>query len=195
MTISRRTLSSCSAILASGILLGCMLLTGCHRQAQTAPTPAAVKSPRLREYCWWAVLRSARSPDSVAVRFQRAYKELMLGKITSGRLGDTAWAHAGPSWISNSTTNASYESGALAYAIGDSTHFRYFVTISAPPGGWIRQSDSVEASRGDIDFCTNIARRASIGWTQPNNPTGEESLALWESHPWVGNHPDSLTQH
>jgi hypothetical protein len=193
MTISKRTRASCITILASRILLGCMLITGCHRQTQPAPSLATAKSPRVREYCWWAVLRSARPPDSVAVRFQRAYQELMLGKVTSGRRGDTAWAHAGPSWISNRATNASYESGALAYPIGDSTHFRYYVTISAPPGGWIRQSDSVEASRGDIDFCTNIARHASIGWTAPNNPTGEESLALWALDPWMENSPDSIT--
>jgi hypothetical protein len=195
MTISKRMLSSCSTVLASRILLGCMLVTSCHQQARLAPTLAAVERPRLREYCWWAVLRSVRPPDSVAARFERAYKELSLGKVTSGRWGDTAWAHAGPSWISTRTTNASYESGALAYALGDSTHFRYYVVIAAPPGGWIRQSDSVEASKGDIDFCTNIARHASIGWTAPSNPTGEESLPLWESDPWEENRPDSLTRH
>jgi hypothetical protein len=192
MTISKRTLASGSTVLASRILLGCMLITGCHQQAPPAPTLAAVESPRLREYCWWAVLRTKRPPDSVAARFARAYKELSLGKVTNGRWGDTAWAHAGPSWISTRTTNASYESGALAYALGDSTHFRYYVVIAAPPGGWIRQSDSVEASGGDIDFCTNIARHASIGWAAPNNPTGEESLALWGLDPWVQNRPDSI---
>jgi hypothetical protein len=177
------------------ILLGWMLITGCHQQAPPARTLAGAKVPRLREYCWWAVLRSARPPDSVAARFERAYKELSLGKARSGRWGDTAWAHAGPSWISTRTTNASYESGALAYTLGDSTHFRYYVVIAAPPGGWIRQSDSVEASNGDIEFCTDIARHASIGWTAPSNPTGEESLALWGLDPWVENRPDTSTRH
>ena len=192
MATSNRTFSSCGA--KSTILVGSLLIIACQHQRPPSPASAEVASTHLREYCWWAVLRSARAPDSVTARFARAYKELKLVRVTSGKSGDTAWAHAGPSWISTNRTNASYESGALAYSVGDSTHLRYFVTIAAPPGGWIRQSDSVEESRRDIKFCTEIARAASIGWIAPGNPTGEESLAVWDSNPWAAHLQDSASQ-
>ena len=182
-----------SVILASCALCSCILASACRHQTPAAEAPAAAPSSHVREYCWWAVLRSRRTPDSVAARFRRAYSELRLARITTGTWGDTVWAHAGPTWVSTNTTNASYESGAVAYSRGDSTHFRYYVTIAAPPGGWIRQSDSVEANRRDIDFCADIARHAAIGWTAPNEPTGEESLSVWNANPWSAARQDSAT--
>jgi hypothetical protein len=182
-----------SAIVTWSILSSCILV-GCRHRAEPMDAPTAMTRPHVREYCWWAVLRSSRSPDSVGARFKRAYEELELSTVSTGRWGDTVWAHAGPSRVSTRMTNASYESGALAYALGDSTHFRYFVAITAPPGGWIRRSDSVEATKGDIDFCTDIARHAAIGWTAPNEPAGEESLPLWSADPWRTSHQDSAMQ-
>jgi hypothetical protein len=171
-------ISLCRLALTGSILLAC------QHQATPATSAAVPLSSRSREFCWWAVLRAASAPDSIAGRFQRAYSELNLANVATGTWGDTAWAHAGPSSAPMRTTNVLYESGALAYRTGDSTKFRYFVAISAPPGGWIRSSDSVAASAGDLDFCADIARRASIRWSAPKSPTGEESMPLWDASPW-----------
>ena len=172
------------AISFCGLALTASILVACRHQA-TPPTSAAAPLPsRTREFCWWAVLRAASAPDSIAGRFQRAYSELNLANVATGKWGDTAWAHAGPSSAPMRTTNVLYESGALSYPTGDSTKFRYFVAISAPPGGSTRSSDSVAASAGDLDVCADIARRASIRWSAPKSPTGEESMPLWDASPW-----------
>ena len=51
-----------------------------------------------------------------------------------------------------------YESGVIAYPLGDSTHFRYFVRINSPAGGWKVAADSIQATGRNIDFCADIAR-------------------------------------
>ena len=182
-----------SAIVA-GVLTGCILAVACHRPPAVA-LGVADKPLLERQFCWWAVLRTSRAPVSVAARFRQAYAEMKLGRISSGELGDTTWAHAGPTTVIGQSTYGAYESGVMAYTRGDSTHFRYFISISAPPGGWTHPGDSLQASMGDIDFCADVARHASIGWTQPARPTGEESLSLWYATPWVGVSRDSVAPH
>jgi hypothetical protein len=167
-------------------LMGCILSAACRHQAPAIAhvAPVANGSEQAREFCWWAVLRSGRSADSVAGRFRRAFEELELANISAGRWGDTAWAHGGPSSVSTRAANASYESGVLAYPHGDSTHFRYFVLIAAPPGGWKLAADSVEATSHNIEFCADIARRVQVGTVAPRSPTGEETLSVWKARPW-----------
>ena len=81
--------------------------------------------------------------------------------------------------LPNRRTRALYESNLVAYRRGDSTHFRYYVTIARPSQGWASTEDSTGAIDGSLDFCAEIARRAAVGWTAPRSPTGEEALTFW----------------
>jgi hypothetical protein len=182
---------SINAVSVCRMVLTGSLLVACQHQATPATSAAQPLSSRNREFCWWAPLGTMSSPDSTAGRFRRAYAELKLANVSMGKRGDTAWAHAGPSALPTRTTNALYESGALAYPERDSTKFRYFVAISAPPGGWNHSSDSVSANAGDLDLCADIARRAAIKWNAPKAPTGEESMPLWNASPWNDDSRDS----
>jgi hypothetical protein len=179
------------AIVAGRLMVISALVVACRHQA--APLVAAVSAPtsKPREFCS-PVLRSTRMPDSVVARFRRAYGEMRLANVTTGRWGDTVWAHAGASESPASKTTALYESGAVGYSRGDSTLFRYFVITSAPPGGWARATDSVAASGVHFDYCAAVTRLViPIGIYVPKELAGEESLSLWNASPWSGILPDS----
>jgi hypothetical protein len=167
------------APLILAMLLGA-LGAACHRQpARTTPAPAWA----IGHYCWWAVLRSPLPPDSVAAHFQRAYAAVGLTDAMWTQRADTAWAHAGPSALGGQIGGAQYESRAVAYRRGDSTHFRYYVSIAPPPAASAQPSDTVDTSGASLAFCGDVARTVGFRWSAPRDPTGEESLPVWTRQP------------
>ena len=155
---------------------------GCQRsRAAVRPTAAAV--PTSWEHCWWAVLRTVLPPDSVAVRFHRGFSAAGLSGGTWTQRADTAWAHAGPLALGAGTAAMTYESRAVAYRRGDSTHFRYYVGNTRNAAGASRPTDSLELGRRRIALCAEIARGAAIPMSVPRAPTGEEALDVWTRIP------------
>jgi hypothetical protein len=156
----------CSTYSAMLPLLIAVLSAGCRAHpVVTAPLTARLSE----EHCWWAVMRSPLPPDSVAIRFQRAFTAVGLSASAWTRSADTAWAHAGPTRMSGAT----YASRVIAYWHGDSTHFRQYISIAAQP------SDTINP----IGFCQDISRAAAVPTSVPRTPTGEESLKLWTRIP------------
>ena len=145
------------AVLCIGVLSA-----GCHRAVVSTPVPERL----VEEYCWWAVLRTALPPDSVAARFTRAYSATGLTGAGWTRTADTAWAHGGPTHLGDQQ----YASRVVAYWHGDSTHFRYFVALP-------------DRQTGLLERCTEIARAAAVPTSTPRQPTGEEALPLWTRMP------------
>jgi len=175
----RRGITRCFFVVVSSALT-----MACRHQGAPISVAEPAVAARSREFCWWAVLRSVRTPDSISARFRHAYSEMGFVSVTSGTVGDTTWAHAGPDTLASRARHVSYESGAIAYPRGAIAHFRYFVAIAPPSGGWTAKEDSVTAAAGDIDFCAEVAHRSAIMWSAPPRPTGEESLPLWNADPW-----------
>lgn len=178
----RRYSSSAAALMILSALSG----VGCHRQhVATARAHGALASPDW-DYCWWAAMRTTIPPDSVAVRFERGFTAIGLTDATWAHSADTAWAHAGPTPLRDGEqqlpAGVTYESRAVAYATGDSTHFRYWFRTNPPQGGWARAADSVEATR-PFAICGRIAQAADIQSSVPKFPTGEETLAVWRHRP------------
>jgi hypothetical protein len=145
---------------------------GCHNQVPPlSPTARGAEDP-----CWWTVMRSPLSPDSLALSFQQAFKTVGLTNPTMTRLADTAWVRAGPTRMAESA-GAIYESRVVAYWHGDSTHYRQYVAITRQPG------DSVNFGQRSIPFCAATARAASVRGSAPQAPTGEETLKIWTRRP------------
>src|SRR5574341_2180362 len=152
------------------VTLGATLTTAC---ARPRPSTAMHGSPR-EDHCWWAVLRSSRPADSVAARFVRAYIDAGFNAVDFKRKADTTWVTAAPTDFASQ--RARIASRAVAYWHGDSTHFRYFVSVTQLDHG----PDSLDKSRILLDMCARVARAAAIGWSAPKSPTGEESLDVWK---------------
>ncbi len=164
-----------------------LLSAGCHRQSRldTAKPAAAIEETP----CWWSVYRAALPVDTVAVHLVNAFTTLGLTGATSEQIGDTAWAHAGPTRL-DAWRGATYLARMAAFQRGDSTLYRYFVTVIPPAGGWGPSHDSltvdgrhmsVNPAVSPIDFCQAIARTAQNHGTAPSGPNGEESLAVWRN--------------
>jgi len=159
---------------------------GCHRAGPTtppAPTPLALQE----DYCWWTVFRTALPPDSVAEHFVRAFRQLGLRGGTWTQRGDTTWAHAQPTARSD-WPGGTYAARVVAYRVGDSTHFRHYMSVAPPAGGWPASRDSVtddgrhvsiSPSGSRIGFCGALGRAAQVHGTAPANPDGEEKLDIW----------------
>jgi hypothetical protein len=153
------------------------------------PAPAEAAPVALREGpCWWAVFRTALPPDSVAEHFVRAFDKLGLTRASWTQRGDTTWAHAGPTKLDADWRGATYAARVVAYRRGDSTHFRHFVSVAPPAGGWAASYDSVTAdgrhvainpAGASIGFCGMLGRAAAVHGTAPREPDGEEMLPLW----------------
>lgn len=178
---SRRP-SSSSAFTAALLALGTALGTGCrHRAAAAPPTPA----PATEEYCWWTLLRTSLPPDSVAARFQRGYAAAGLTGAAWTSRADTAWARAGPTPLAGSP-GPSYASRAVAFRQGDSTSFRYFVTVAPPASraGRAPAADSGTRWMNHMGLCGTVARAAGVLWSTPRRPpNAEDSLAVWARVP------------
>lgn len=176
------------AHLITGITVAVALgAAACHRSAVPAPAPLAMQE----EYCWWAVFRTALPPDSVAGHFVHAFAQLGLRDGSWSQRGDTTWAHAGPTRL-DAQHGAIYAARVVAYRAGDSTHFRHYVSVALPAGGWPASYDSATADgrhvavnpAGDrIGFCGALGRAANVHGTAPASPDGEEKLELWTRTP------------
>lgn len=176
MSVSR----SAAALLATVSLSGVM---SCRQPRPVAPAPLALEE----EHCWWAVFRTTLPPDSVATHFVRAFAQLGLRGGTWTQRGDTTWARAEPTALA-AWHGATYAARVVAYRVGDSTHFRHFVSVAPPSGGWPASYDSVTAdgrhlsvsiAGAPIGFCGALGRAAAVHGTAPADPDGEEKLAIW----------------
>ncbi|MGI8508837.1 MAG: hypothetical protein ACR2MQ_05890 [Gemmatimonadaceae bacterium] len=157
------------------MMLGALLSAGCHRHpVGIAPVQPALASSAQEGHCWWTVLRTPLPPDSVAVHFQRGFAAIGLTNATWAHSADTAWAYAGPTPLSRGPAGAMYASRVVAYLHGDSTHFRYYVSIA--PTSLMKGSVA-------IPFCGEITTAASVPHSAPRNPTGEETLTVWRRRP------------
>jgi hypothetical protein len=151
-----------------------LALAGC------APRPAHIEPARLTEsHCWWAVLRTDRSPDSLAKTFKHAYERLGFKRAAISAVADTSWVTSGPTPLEDVANGIVYQSRMVAYDHGDSTHFRFFVEY--PP-----ESDSIVHSEtqnrpGPISLCGRVAGTTGIKWSPLMKPDGEEKLSVWRS--------------
>jgi hypothetical protein len=167
---------SCAAIV---MMVAAPLGAGCRRSVVSTTVPAQMQE----DHCWWAVLRSPLQPDTVAIRFLRAFTTVGLAHAAWTRSGDTAWARAGPTQLSDRHGGAMYSSRAVAYRRGDSTHFRHYVAIALSPDGRVAAVDTVGMGARQIGFCGEIARAAALPTSVPRSPTGEETLTVWTRTP------------
>lgn len=162
------------------------MLTGaaaCHRTAPPPPAPVTL----AEHHCWWAVFRTPLPPDSVAVHFARAFDELGLRGGRWKQRGDTTWASADPTRL-DSWSGGTFSARVVAVRMGDSTHFRHFVGVAPPAGGWPAAHDSVAAdgrhfaidpAGAAIGFCGALGRAARVHGTAPADPDGEVKLDIW----------------
>lgn len=182
MRLGRRVVAAGGAV-----LLAAALAAGCHRTPPAALAPVVLQE----HYCWWAVFRTTLPPDSVAEHFVHAFDQLGLRGGAWSQRGDTAWARAEPTSLA-SWHGGTYSARVVAFRVGDSTHFRHFVGVGAPAGGWPAAYDSVTADGRHVslspangsffEFCGALGHAALVHGTAPREPDGEEKLDIW-THP------------
>jgi hypothetical protein len=147
-------------------------LVACLEPARSAATVTPALA-RVTEHCWWSTNRTALPPDSVTARFQRAFAALGFTGIARASGGDTAWVQTSPTALSSTPPERSYAMHAVAYAAGDSTRYRYFLSAV----GAAAADDTAQGAV--IPLCTAVARAAAIPGVQPAQPTGEETATVW----------------
>jgi len=154
------------------VLVGA-LSVACHRAAPRVAA-APLMSPQW-EHCWWAALRTAMPPDSVAAHYVRAYESLGLANAGWSHLADTAWAEGGPSTVAREGGIGIVTARVVAYRRGDTTLVRPFSSVQ--PGAL--------ANLGalHIGFCGEVIRAAKAETTQPPNEEPDDSLPLWRRRP------------
>jgi len=166
--VRRTTITLAALIFAAGSLnAGCR-----HLRRATASTPVAWPP---EDRCWWAPFRTALPPDSVAVRFTRAFATLGLSGASWSQQADTAWAEGGPSVLSDSAWVGTYAARVVAFRRGDSTLFRPFVAV--------QPRDSSNIARDLIGFCAQAMRAARAGATAPRTEEPDHTLPLWRRRP------------
>jgi hypothetical protein len=150
-----------------------LLVAGCRH----APPPVAAPVSIRDDHCWHAVFRTPLPPDTVALRFERAFTGLGLTNASSTMRGDTVWSHAGPTRLAGDWGDARYEARVVAFRVADSTHFRHFVGV-APAS-----SDTLNTGARLLAFCGALGRASQVHGTAPREPDGEEALELWKRRP------------
>jgi hypothetical protein len=150
-----------------------LLVAGCRH----APLPVAAPMSIRDDYCWHTVFRTPLAPDTVALRFERAFTGLGLTNASSKMRDDTVWSHAGPTRLAGEWGDARYEARVVAYRAADSTHFRHFVGV-APTSG-----DTLNTGARLLAFCGALGRASQVHGTAPREPDGEEALELWKRSP------------
>jgi hypothetical protein len=171
------------AILAASVLLA----EGCQRHVQTRPPPL----PAAWEYCWWTVIRSTRSLDSVASGFRRAFVTVGLPNIHWTSSADTIWVRGGPAPLpttelprDTATYGATYWSRIVAFRDADSTHFRLYIAVVPPARGWADSTVSNHLSAYLFSACEAIARASEVRWIRrAGDPGDEEKLSVWSRVP------------
>jgi hypothetical protein len=172
----------------SGVLTGSLLLlaTGlaCAPRRAATPSSAAVAAGTT-DHCWWSTHRSTLPPDSIAVRFERAFAAVGFSGVTQGSAADTAWTQTEATVLPGAPPDALRTMWAVAYRRGDSTHYRYFVeSARISPTETVAASGTTPAApAGVILLCTAVARAAAIPGVQPPQPTGEEADEVWRRRP------------
>lgn len=162
-----------------------LIAAGCQKQAPTsAPAPVAA---REEFYCWKIVRRTTLPIDSVAVHFQRAFLAIGLTNASWTRSADTVTVQGGPTVIDSLTVDTvyrSYATRAVAYRVGDTTRFRYFVAMDPAPRGIRQPSDAASRARQRLlDLCADIVRNYGMRSTEPREANGEDTLAVWRARP------------
>lgn len=173
----RRSLISLAILTA----LGGMVAGGCHRRLLTTIPTAAHKANE--EHCFWTAFRTTLPPDTVASRYVQAFTSLGLSAASASHLADTAWANAGPTVIAFPEGRNTYAARVVAYRRGDTTLYRAFVTVTAPPGGWSTPDDSGHVGARTIPFCGRMARAAQVHGTTSGMPGALEVSEVWRSRP------------
>ena len=92
------------------------------------------------------------------MRFARAFTTSGLTGATTLQVGDTAWAHAGPSPLSDFNAEVRFEARVEAFRQADSTRVRYEVGIAPPAGSWSAFADTIAAKRRGSALCSEIGR-------------------------------------
>jgi hypothetical protein len=147
--------------------------------------------PSQWEHCWWTVIRSTLPPDSVASRFRRAFVTVGLGGVHWTKSADTIWVRAAGALIptqlpfDTATYGATVWSRVVAFPHGDSTHFRLYTAITAPPQGWRHLADSSHiVTQRHFAACEAIASAAEVRWIRRlGDPGEEEKLPVWSHVP------------
>ena len=140
-------------------------------------------APLAVEHCWWSTNRSLLGPDSIAAHFRSAYATVGFSEVRQGTAGDTAWVQASPVVFPDAPPGIQYGMHAVAYQVGDSTHYRYFVAAFGAGPVPRTANDSIALIREIIPRCIAVARAAAIPGVQPAEPTGEERLSVWRWRP------------
>ena len=157
-----------ASVFTAVAIFASLLITGCHRAALTTSS-SSVWPPEGK--CWWAPFRTALPPDSVAVRFARAYTMLGLSRAEWSHQADTAWAQAGPSVLADSGRVGTYAARVVAFRRGDSTLLRTFVAIGS--------SMASNVARERIGFCGETIRTAKPAATAPRIEEPDDALPVW----------------
>lgn len=159
-----------------GLLWLVVALHACRGRPRVASSPAPL-AVRATEHCWWSTNRTALPPDSVAARFEHAFAVVGLARAQRAALGDTTWVQSAPTVLPSAPVGRALAMHAVAYAVGDSARYRYFVSAIGPAAA----ADS--AWGGVLPLCTAVARAAAIPGVQPAQPTGEETATVWRWRP------------
>jgi hypothetical protein len=164
------------------VLLAGAAFISCRRQtAPVPPAPAVAQWPH-DEHCWWTSIHTALPVDTVGGRFARAFSSVGLTGIVSQRIGDTVLVRGGPTELLDAKGRALYASRAVAYQLGDSTRFRWYLSVAPRADG----AGSVDSSnRGDrsIPFCGQIGKAVAISGMMTRDPTADDSIAVWDRVP------------
>ena len=146
-----------------------LVFAACRFSPTTTASPRAMLWP-AEEHCWWAAYRTTWTPDSVASRFAHAFVRVGLSDGRQGMLGDTAWAQAGPTTLSDPARGGIYAARVVAIRRGDSTAFRIFLGVTA---------DAEEGSGHRIEMCSDILRAGAVRAVVPRQQEADDSLPLW----------------
>lgn len=75
-------------------------------------------------------------------------------------------------------------SRAVAFPQSDSTHFRLYVAIVPPAGGWPPAVSENSRVHSGIPVCEAVARAAAVRWIKrAGDPADEENLPVWSRVP------------
>lgn len=161
---------------AGSLLLAVAIGASCRHRPLAAPTPAVAQE----DYCWAYVQSSPFPADSVAARFANAFSVVGLTNARWDHQGDTAWATAALTELPGPPGGVQFASRVVGYQKGINTHYRFYVTVQAPPQGW-QKADTADAAatRRLLGACSAIAKAAAVQATAPRVATGEESLSVW----------------
>jgi hypothetical protein len=171
------------------LLIVCLAGFACRRPVQLAPVP----SPANWHFCWWTAIRSTLPSDSVAAHYRRAFVTVGLTSVKWTRSADTIWVRGGPAPVLQSDAHPldtaqageTFWSRIAVFPQQDSSHFRLYVAIVAPPRGWAHPDDSSGiAIRQQFGACELVARAADVRWLRRSgDPGDEEKLPVWSRIP------------